>query len=188
MLSLSRASCPSNAATNPFAVIVECAAMRSARTGFTGPLPAIQMTAASKQRQSPPTKLRTIPRRRIFILTPNAEAERQAVVLQRHSSGYDEAGMLRAVRSSDWFAKANLCNEELMNSKELTYGGEITPPMSHGEGLISSVACPARQITPLSPRVPSSILSDAGLPGRRIWRLLQAHRTRHSSPYSYCER
>ena len=97
----------------------------------------------------------------LFVLVANAEAERQAVVLQRHSNGYDRNGVLRAVRSSDWFAKENLCNEELMNSKQRTYGGEITPPVSHGEGLISSVACPARQITPLSPRGPSLILSGA---------------------------
>ena len=47
--------------------------------------------------------------------------------------GYDRIGMLRAVRSSDWFAKANLLNEELMKSRQQTLGGEITRPPSHDE-------------------------------------------------------
>jgi hypothetical protein len=41
--------------------------------------------------------------------------------------------MLRAVRSSDWFAKTNLCNQMLMYSRQRTHGGEITDPASHGE-------------------------------------------------------
>jgi hypothetical protein len=80
----------------------------------------------------------------LLPFSSNAEAERQAVVLQRHSIGYDQTGMLPAVRSSDWFAKTNLCNQELMNSKQRTYGGEITPDVPRrGTNQLGCMPCAA---------------------------------------------
>ncbi len=49
----------------------------------------------------------------LFVLVANARAERQAALLQRISNGYSGDGVIRPVRSSEWFAKQKLCGQGL---------------------------------------------------------------------------